>query len=211
MSDCVETEQSPGLAVAAPPSAGMGRPLRGLVLWGSAWTLAGYGGAQGMRLAGNLVLTRLLAPEIFGVTAIVSLFLQALEMCSDVGIGSSIVRSPRGDEPDFLDTAWTIQVARGFLLWAGAILIAWPVAVIYGTPQLALLLPVGGLAAVAQGFCSTACYSSNRHLALGRLTVMELCVQAITIVATASLALVRPTVWALIGGGFLGALAKAIL
>jgi len=211
MPDCVETEESPSAAVAAPPPPTGGRPLRQLVLRGSAWTLAGYGGAQLMRLAGNLILTRLLAPEIFGVTAIVSLFLQALEMFSDVGLGSSIVRSPRGDDAEFLDTAWTIQVARGFLLWVGAILIAMPVAAIYGTPQLAVLLPVGGLAAVAQGFCSTAPYSSNRHLSLGRLTMMELCAQAATIVATASLALVRPNVWALIGGGILGAVAKAIL
>jgi O-antigen/teichoic acid export membrane protein len=187
------------------------RSLRALVIRGSAWTLLGYGAAQVLRLGGNLVLTRLLAPEIFGVATLVVLFLQALEMFSDVGLSSSVVRSPRGDDAEYLSTVWTIQVIRGFALGFGAILIAWPAAAIYGTPALKWLIPVGGITAVAQGFCSVAVLRSNRHMVLGRLTVLELCAQALTLCATVLLAAVRPTVWALVCGGIIGAVAKAVL
>ncbi|MCC2632368.1 MAG: hypothetical protein K0S48_254, partial [Ramlibacter sp.] len=34
------------------------------------WTLVGHGSSQVLRLLGNLVLTRLLAPESFGVMAV---------------------------------------------------------------------------------------------------------------------------------------------
>ncbi|WP_295045383.1 hypothetical protein [uncultured Paracoccus sp.] len=35
-------------------------------------------------------------------------FLTALSMLSDVDIVPSVIRSPREDDPDFLDTAWSV-------------------------------------------------------------------------------------------------------
>ncbi len=210
MPDCVEIEARQDLVADEPiPRAEVPKPpLRGLVLRGSAWTFAGYGGAQLMRLAGNLILTRLLAPEIFGGHG-------------DRGAVPSGPRDvlgrrprlehraqPRGDDPEFLDTVWTIQVARGFLLGLGAIVIARACRGTLRSATACVAAPGWRPCAVAQGFASTAIFTSNRHLTLGRLTAMELSAQAATIVATASLALLRPTAWAVIGGGIIGALAK---
>ena len=118
MSQCTDIEEQPDLAVPKPlpasaVSPGSGRSLRSLALRGSAWTLVGYGGALTLRLASSLVLTRLLFPEAFGVAALVGIFMQGLQMFSDIGVGPNIIRSPRGDDPDFLNTAWTLQVGRG--------------------------------------------------------------------------------------------------
>ena len=46
---------------------------------------------QVLRFGFNLVLTRLLLPEVFGLMALVDLFLLGLHMFSDVGLGLSIV------------------------------------------------------------------------------------------------------------------------
>ena len=89
-------------------------------LRGSALTAGSYAITQGLRLGSNLILTRLLFPEAFGLMALVSVFLVGLAMFSDIGIGPAISHSKRGDEPGFLDTAWTLQVARGVILWLGA-------------------------------------------------------------------------------------------
>ena len=70
--------------------------------------LMGFGTGQVLRLASNLILTRLLFPEAFGVMAMVSVFLMGLAMFSDVGVGPAIMQSKRGDDRDFLNTAWTI-------------------------------------------------------------------------------------------------------
>ena len=72
-------------------------------------------------LASNLILTRLLFPEAFGLMALGSVVLVGLQMFSDAGIGPSIAQSPRGDDPEFLDTAWTAQVLRGVILWLGTL------------------------------------------------------------------------------------------
>ena len=101
--------------------------LKSLTLRGVAWTLAGDGGAQLIRLVSNLILSRLLMPETFGIMVIVTVVQQGLAMFSDVGIQPAIVQHSRGDDSVFLNTAWTTQVLRGVFLWLGTWALAWPV------------------------------------------------------------------------------------
>src|SRR5690554_6229289 len=95
---------------------------------GSVWTILGFGGAQAIRLVSNLILARLLFPEAFGLMALVMLLIVGLSLFSDIGIEQSIMRNPRGEERAFLDTAWTMQVARGWVLWLAAWAVALPAA-----------------------------------------------------------------------------------
>src|SRR6185295_9921643 len=125
--------------------------LKTQVLRGSAWTFAGYAGNQLVRLASSLILTRLLFPESFGVMSIVWAVMYGLDMLSDVGLGPAIIRDKRGEEPDFLNTAWTVQAMRGGILWAGSCVLAYPAALFYAEPSLAQLLPFGGLTSFIAG------------------------------------------------------------
>ena len=97
-----------------------GSSLTARALRSALFTLGGFGSAQLIRLASNLILTRLLFPEAFGMMALTMVFLQGLQMFSDVGVAPAIQQSKRGDDADFLDTAWTIQVVRGLCLWLAA-------------------------------------------------------------------------------------------
>lgn len=181
------------------------------VLRGSALTAGSYAITQVLRLASNLVLTRLLFPEAFGLMALVSVFLIGLSMFSDVGIGPAISQSRRGDDPEFLDTAWTIQVWRGGLLWLATCLFAWPAAQLYQAPQLLTLLPASGLTLLIGGFNPTRIDTANRHLMLGRLTLLDLIAQIIGIVAMVILAFAMRSVWALVIGAIIGSVAKLAL
>jgi len=178
----------------------LARALRSLAL-----TVAGFGGAQVLRLASNLILARLLFPEAFGLMAIVSVVIQGLMQFSDVGVSPAIMQSKRGDDPAFLNTAWTIQALRGVGLWLVACALAWPVAVIYDEPLLLQLLPVAGLSLLITGFNPTALDTAKRHLRWGRVTVIEFAVQITGIVAAVALAWWWHSVWALVVSGVLSA------
>ncbi|MCL3881765.1 oligosaccharide flippase family protein [Marivita sp. GX14005] len=178
-----------------------GGSLQARFMRGSLFTLGGYGASQGLRLLSNLVLTRLLFPEAFGLMALVAIIMQGLAMFSDVGISPAIMQSKRGDDPEFLDTAWTIQVIRGAVLWVFASLIAVPVASIYNEPLLAWILPVSGLSLLVSGFNPTRMETANRHLLLGRLTGIDLAAQAAGIVLAVGLAWWMQSVWALVISG----------
>lgn len=184
--------------------------LRELVVKSTIWTFVGYGISQGLRLGSNLILTRLFIPEIFGLSAFINVFIIGLNMFSDLGIGPSIIQNKRGDDPIFLNTAWTIQVLRGGALWLCACLGAWPFARFYGEPQLCWLIPVSGLTALIAGFDSTGIFTVTRRLKLKRLTFIEIGTQMVAIVVIIVWALVTPTIWAIVAGGLVRAFSKML-
>ncbi len=175
------------------------------------YTAAGFVTAQVLRLAANLVLTRLLFPEAFGLMALVTVVLVGLAMLSDVGLGPAISQHGRGDEADFLDTAWTLQVLRGALLWLLTLALAWPVASLYDAPELAALLPVAGLSLLVNGFLPTRIETAARHLQLGRVTAIDLASQLAGIAVMVTAALAWGSVWALVAGTLAGSAAKLAL
>jgi O-antigen/teichoic acid export membrane protein len=193
---------------AALPAASMS--LRGRALRGTAWTIGGFGAQQMLRLASNLVLTRLLFPEAFGLMALVAVFMQGLQMFSDVGIGPSIIQDKRGDDPRFLHTAFTIQAIRGVCLMLIGCIGALPFAIFYGEAELRWLVLIAASTALIAGFNSTKLFTANRHLWLGRITIIDLAAQALGLVVMVAWALKSPSVWALAVGGVVASAAKMI-
>lgn len=173
----------------------------------SALTTGGFAASQAIRLASNLILTRLLFPEAFGMMALISVILMGLYQFTDVGITPSILQSKRGDDRAFLNTAWTIQALRGICLWLVACALAWPAAQVYGAPELVQLLPVAALTLAITGFNPTKLDLANRHLRFGRVTAIDIATQLVGIVTAVALAWWWGSVWALVVSGVLSALA----
>ncbi len=181
------------------------------VIRASLWTFGGYGASQVIRLISNLILTRLLFPEAFGLMSLVTVFITGLAMFSDTGSRAAIIQNERGGDVGFLNTAWTIQMFRGSALWAIACLIAWPAAYLYKEPQLFPLLCAVGSTAAISGFQSMALATASRKLWLGRLTAVTIAGQAVTTVITITLAWLYHSVWALAIGDIMGSVVQTIL
>ena len=184
--------------------------LKQLTLQGTAWTLAGFGTSQMIRLVGNLLLTRLLFPELFGFMALANIFVGALNLLSDFGIGVSIVQNERGLEPEFLNTAWTLQVLRGAILWLASFALAIPLAQFYGDPRLQAVIPFVALSAVLGGFNATSLYVLQRELKLRSLTLLELGSQVSAMIVMLVWAWLSPGVWALVAGGIVAAIVELV-
>lgn len=182
-----------------------GDGLRAKALRGASWTVVGFATSQVIRLASNLVITRLLFPEAFGLMLLAQVFLEGLTMFSDFGIGASIVHSKRGEDPNFLATAWTMQVIRGFVLFLGMCLLAYPISTIYGEPLLFPILTLIGVTTILAGFGSIGLAAANRKMVLGPMTIIELASQVAGIAMMITWAIFSPTVWALVGGGLFSA------
>ncbi len=173
--------------------------------------MAGFGAFQVLRFGFNLVLTRLLLPEVFGLMALVDLFLIGLHMLSDVGVGPWIVQSQRGDDARVLRCAWTLKVVRGVLLSLGAWALAVPVAAFYEIPLLASLLPVAGLNALLYGLNSVAVHTCERNLDQRRLVLLNL----VTYLASTACVLgwlfwVERSVWGLVAGRLVGSVLEMV-
>jgi lipopolysaccharide exporter len=109
-----------------------------------------------IRLGSSLILTRILRPEAYGIIIILTSVIFIVGMLSDLGMSVFIVRDPHGDEPKYLNTAWTIRLVRAFangaITFACAGLIAW----LYAASALVVPLRVFSLWFIIDGFESTA-------------------------------------------------------
>lgn len=181
-----------------------------LAIKGAFWTIASYGGSQIIRFGSNLILTRLLLPELFGLVGLAYVFITGVHLFSDIGLGPSIIQNKRGEEPEFLNTVWTMQVIRSFFVWLCLMLITWPVATFYQEPRLLWLIPAISINTLIGGFYSTAISSLNRKMAVKQVVIFELGIQIVSITVMIVWAWFDRSIWAIVAGGFMGSVTQLI-
>lgn len=197
-------------------------PLRGRMLRAAGWLVGGNVASQLLRLVSNLILTRLLLPEAFGLVAAVNTLYFALVMFSDLGVWQSVVKSERGTQTRFLGTAWSVQLVRGILLGAVVLLIAlgfqlaggsghFQSGTVYADARLPAMIAVFSLCAVLQGFESMKLAVAQRELKVAYLARLEIISQVIAMAVTLGLALATHSVWSLLVGTLVAAGAKTAM
>ena len=196
--------------------------LRHRVLKAGLWSTAGFGLSLVIRFGTNLLMTRLLLPDMFGVMAIATTVMIGLAMFSDVGVRQSVVHSPRGSERLFLNTAWSIQILRGATIWLCAVCVSIAIAVaaragvvspdsVYAAPSLPYVLSALSFSTVISGFESTKVYEASRGLALSYLTKLEIVAQISGLACMLAWVAIDRSIWVLVAGGVGAALARAVL
>ena len=197
-------------------------PLRRRVLRAGGWVFAGYGVSQALRLASNLVMTRLLVPEMFGVMAIATTVMLTLLMMSDLGLRQAIVQSRRGEDPAFLDSAWAVQIVRGVALWGLALALSGALHLanahglvaahsVYASPVLPLVIAMSSFSCVILGFQSTRIATAHRGLEQKRPVQIELVAQLAALLVMIPLGVATRSIWALVAGGLVASLATTAL
>ena len=182
----------------------------GVLLRGTIWTTGAYAVGQIIRLGTNVILARLLAPEIFGVIWIVYSLRIGIELVSDVGIGQSIIYNEHAEDPDFYNTAWTLQLIRGTILWIAFIAAALPVAHFYQSPILVFIIPISAFSLVLSGLTSIGKPLLQKRMGFGRLNVFDTLMAFLSSAVNVSFAYFSPTIWALVFGGVIGAVPSTI-
>ena len=176
----------------------------GFLLKGAVWTIGSVGLGQLIRLVTNVLLARLLAPELFGIMLIVNSLTMGIELLSDVGIGQNIVYHKDANDPEFYNTAWTIQAIRSVVLWLIALAVAAPLADFYQSPTLALVVPLTTFGMVLSGFTSVSRSLLQKRMQIAKLNLFDTTITLVSATAYVLFAHLSPTVWALVFGGLFG-------
>ena len=186
------------------------------------WVGAGQVLGSVLRLGSSLAMTRILAPEAFGLMAIVVVVSVILALLADVGIRPSILTIPRGGEPDFLNTAWTVQVIRGALIAVATLVVAaglysagqlgWLHAgTTFGDPLLPLLVAASAASPLILGLQSSKLFLLERGLNMKAVSLLQLATQALGIVVTILVAVIVRSVWSIVVGMLCGNVAHVLL
>lgn len=188
------------------------------MLTAGSWLLGSQVGSQLLRLAGNLVLARLLAPDAFGLMAALNTLYFGLVMFSDLGLWQIVVQSGRVD-PRFLGTVWVLQILRAVAL-AGVVLgvavalpglgsAGWVAAgSALADPRLPAMVAAFALCALLQGGESMKLALAQREMRGKALARLELLAQVLALAVTLAAAAWSPTPWALVAGAVASAAAR---
>src|SRR6266446_6611678 len=168
----------------------------GLLLKGGVWTTAAYGVGQMLRLATNVILARLLAPELFGIMLIVNSLRMGITLISDFGIGQNIIYNKNSNRPDFYNTAWTLEIIRNVVLWLVCLAATPPLAYFYQSPILVWVLPLSAMTLVVTGFSSTSQYLLQKRMQIAKFNIFEMLVTFVSSAAHVLFAYFSPTIWA---------------
>lgn len=172
---------------------------------GAAWTTGTFAYRYALRLLSTVIVTRLLMPEAYGLMSLAMIFVTGLALLSDIGIAPSVIQSKRGEDEDFLRTAWTIKVLRGLFLGLMGCAIAWPAALIYDEPRLFGLICALSMVPVLDGFMSMTQLIYERRIKLKALNLIEIASATFATALTIFFAWQLETVWALVIGTLGGA------
>jgi O-antigen/teichoic acid export membrane protein len=139
---------------------------------GTIWTMIWWGLKLSLRFVSNIVLTRLLTPDMFGIAAIGNTLINGIGMLSNFGIHQNIVRSARSDD-HFLQTAWTIQLLRGLALTVIIVLLAKPFAWLYEVDGLSYFLFIVAVSNLAMGLNNIESLRDYRHAKLRKIAIID--------------------------------------
>ncbi|MHC4625371.1 MAG: oligosaccharide flippase family protein [Planctomycetota bacterium] len=155
---------------------------------------------RGLRFVRNMILARILAPDQFGLMAIVMVVASVFEAFTEVGVKQSVIQNKRGADNEYLNVAWWFQAIRGLAFLMIAYLAAPWISSYYGKPELLGLLRVAFLAILFRGLVSPRAHVLEKEYRFGRAVFL---VQGSGVLGTFSaiiLAFMIQNVWALVIG-----------
>jgi O-antigen/teichoic acid export membrane protein len=174
------------------------------------WSVLGKGGGSILRIAGNLILTRILFPEAFGLMATANAIHLILQLFSDTGVNLATIQNPRGDQDAFLNTAWIIKIFRGVLLGVVMLSLAWPLSYMYEIPTIKLILLIMCVSPIISGFENPALPLLIRKFRVSRQVGMEISIQVVGLTTTIVLAFLLKSVYALAIGVVVSSLYRLV-
>lgn len=171
----------------------------------------------GLRLVSTVVLTRLLDPEIYGVFAVVMVYLYLLEMFSDLGVRTLILTKEDGVSDRFVRTCWTVMILRGGVVAGASCLIGLVIGLLQMRGVFApdssyaeAVLPwaIAALGGTSLMFaCQTPMrFMQERDMRFGRVTGIDVAANVFALVVTIALAFYLRSIWALVLGQVIKAL-----
>ena len=168
---------------------------------GALWNMGGFGAGQFLRLLSNIILTRLLVQEAFGIMALTMVMITSVAMLSDLGIRASVIQNPDAEDRDFLDTAWTINMIRGVVLFIAVCIVAFPFSDFYETPEILYLVPMVGVRILIDAATTTKLTIYRRDVKLKQIALIELAGQVGGLILMIPLAWYFEAVWTLVVAG----------
>jgi len=131
------------------------------------WRLAERLGAKGVEFVVSIVLARLLAPDVYGTIALVTVFITIMQVFVDGGLGNALIQKKDADQIDF-STVFYFNIVFCLILYQ-LLFIASPwIAAFYNDETLTPVVRVLGLTILISGVKNVQQAYVSRHMLFHR-------------------------------------------
>lgn len=188
-----------------------GEGLRAKVFRGVAIMGSGSTAEQAARFGRNMILTRLLAPNVFGTMAIVLSTTSVLHTIMDMGVKQSLIQHPNGSEARYVNAAWWLALGRAMVFSAILVAAAPFAARFYGNGELTPLLRFSVIGVILDSAISSRAYAAVKAMNFRKWATITngggICGVTLTVI----LSFFVRDVWALMIGSCCESAARCVL
>lgn len=146
-----------------------------------------------------IILARILAPHDFGLLGIAMLTMLTLENFSQTGFQAALIQKKEKTE-EYLNSAWTVGIIRGFILFIILYFIAPYAAIFFKTPQAEPIIQVIGFSFLFHAFTNIGVIYFQKELEFNKQFIYQFTGTLADFVVAVSAAFLLRSVWALVFG-----------
>ncbi len=179
------------------------------VLKGGFWVFAIRIFERSLGFIRLIIIARLLSPKDFGLFGILLLTLSTLEVFSQTGFHAALVQKNK-DIKGYLDTAWTVLVIRGLILYVILFFSAPLIAKFFESPPVSFFIRIIGLTIILRGFSNIGTVYFQKEIEFNKQFILQFIAAIIEFITVVILAYLLRSVWALVIGQLMGGVSGLI-
>ncbi len=161
-------------------------------------------------LARIVILARILAPHDFGLMGIAMLTMATLETFSQTGFQQALIQKKDNVE-SYLNSAWTVSILRGIILFSILYCIAPIAANFFKVPEAKSIIQVIGFSVLFQAFTNIGVIYFQKELEFNKQFIYQLSGTLADFIVAVSAAFILKSVWALVFGILAGDFVRCIV
>ena len=154
---------------------------------------------QGFSLIRLIILARILSPNDFGLMGIALLTMSVLETFTQTGFQAALIQK-KEEIKSYLDSAWTVLIFRGFVLFVILYFIAPYAAAFFNSPEAKPIIRIIGFSILFQAFTNIGITYFKKELEFNKEFIYQLSGTLADFVVAVSAVLILKNVWALVFG-----------
>ncbi len=165
---------------------------------------------RGFSLIRLIILARILSPNDFGLMGIALLTISTLETFSQTGFQQALIQK-KEDIQSYLNSAWTVLILRGFILFVILYFIAPYAAIFFDATEAKPIIRVIGFAILFRAFTNIGITYFKKELEFNKEFIYQFSGTLADFIVAISAVLILENVWALVLGLLAGSIVRCFI
>jgi len=166
------------------------------VIHGGFWVLGLRGVSFSISLIKTFILARILMPKDFGVMGVAMIAFSTVETFSQTGIQSALIQKKENIE-SYLNTAWTISIIRGGVLFLLLFSTSYYFADFFNAPETTQIIKIISISFLISGITNIGVIYFQKELQFNKQFIYEIIASIVDIIIVVPAAFILKSAWAL--------------